>query len=71
MLRRTPQHKVIEAELRPRDLAIIGSRILGRSPIMTARVFGAEDVLYNEQTSWTELFRRPTKPRSAPSISST
>ncbi len=30
---------------------------------LAARVFGAEDVLYNEQNNWGELFRRPNKTR--------
>jgi ABC-type Na+ efflux pump permease subunit/membrane protease YdiL (CAAX protease family) len=34
---------------------------------VAARVFGAEGVLYNQQTGWGDLFRRPREPRSAAS----
>ncbi len=34
------------------------------------RVFGAENVLYNEQSGWTDLFRRPDEPQSEASLSS-
>jgi sodium transport system permease protein len=30
---------------------------------LAARVFGAEGVLYNEQTGWSDLFRRPEEPQ--------
>lgn len=33
-----------------------------------ARVFGAEEVLYNEQNSWSELFRRPVDSIPAPTL---
>ena len=29
---------------------------------LAARVFGAESVLYSEQSGWSDLFRRPTSP---------
>ncbi len=32
---------------------------------LAARIFGAEAVLYSEQTGWGDLFRRPTAPRTA------
>ncbi len=35
---------------------------------IAARIFGAEDVLYKEQTSWRDLFRQPPKMSSAPSV---
>jgi ABC-2 type transport system permease protein/sodium transport system permease protein len=34
-----------------------------------ARFFGAEAVLYSEQTGWSDLFRRPAEPRDAASLS--
>lgn len=37
---------------------------------LAARVFGAESVLYSEQTAWSDLLRRPDQPTSAPSIAS-
>jgi sodium transport system permease protein len=33
---------------------------------LAARVFGAEAVLYSQQGSWSDLFRRPRQPRPAP-----
>ncbi len=33
-----------------------------------ARIFGAESVLYSEQTNWGDLFRRPAVPRATPSV---
>jgi ABC-2 type transport system permease protein/sodium transport system permease protein len=38
---------------------------------VAARVFGAEGVLYNEQSSWADLFRRPTEPRPTATLTST
>ena len=36
---------------------------------LAARVFGAESVLYSEQSSWSDLVRRPDEPRPAATIS--
>src|SRR5205085_2611692 len=36
---------------------------------LAARIFGAEAVLYNEQASWSDLFRRPPLSRPTPTIS--
>ncbi len=36
---------------------------------LAARVFGAEAVLYSQQGSWSDLFRRPRQPRPAPTPS--
>jgi ABC-2 type transport system permease protein/sodium transport system permease protein len=33
-----------------------------------ARIFGAEDVLYSEQTAWSDLLRRPAESRAAPTV---
>src|SRR5262245_42069264 len=33
-----------------------------------ARIFGAESVLYSEQTGWGDLFRRPSKPQPAATL---
>jgi sodium transport system permease protein len=35
---------------------------------LAARVFGAESVLYSEQSGWSDLFRRPEEAQAAPSI---
>jgi sodium transport system permease protein len=35
---------------------------------LAARVFGAESVLYSEQSSWSDLLRRPDEPQKAASI---
>ncbi len=37
---------------------------------LAARIFGAEAVLYNEQASWSDLFRRPARGRPVPMLSS-
>jgi ABC-2 type transport system permease protein/sodium transport system permease protein len=37
---------------------------------LAARVFGAESVLYSEQSGWADLLRRPDEPSAAPSIAS-
>ncbi len=36
---------------------------------VAARFFGAEAVLYSEQSGWSDLFRRPARPRPAPTPS--
>ena len=35
---------------------------------LAAKVFGAESVLYNEQSSWSDLLRRPEEPQKTASI---
>ena len=35
---------------------------------VAARVFGAESVLYSTQSGWSDLFRTPREPQSAPTI---
>jgi sodium transport system permease protein len=37
---------------------------------LAARVFGAESVLYSEQSGWSDLLRRPDEPSTVPSIPS-
>ena len=37
---------------------------------LAARVFGAESVLYSEQSSWSDLLRRPDEPQSTASLPS-
>jgi ABC-2 type transport system permease protein/sodium transport system permease protein len=37
---------------------------------LAARVFGAESVLYNEQSGWSDLLRRPEQSSTIPSITS-
>jgi sodium transport system permease protein len=37
---------------------------------LAARVFGAESVLYSEQSGWSDLLRRPDEPSAVPSIPS-
>jgi sodium transport system permease protein len=36
---------------------------------VAARVFGSESVLYSEQSSWSDLFRRPKETRAEPTLS--
>jgi ABC-2 type transport system permease protein/sodium transport system permease protein len=37
---------------------------------LAARIFGAEAVLYSEQSGWSDLFRRPEEPRPVPTVGS-
>jgi ABC-2 type transport system permease protein/sodium transport system permease protein len=37
---------------------------------IAAQLFGAEAVLFSDQTGWADLFRRPSRERSAPSLAS-
>ncbi|HYT89282.1 MAG TPA: type II CAAX endopeptidase family protein, partial [Gemmataceae bacterium] len=37
---------------------------------LAARIFGAEGVLYSEQGNWSDLFRRPARPRATPTLTS-
>ncbi|MBI3411205.1 MAG: CPBP family intramembrane metalloprotease [Planctomycetes bacterium] len=36
--------------------------------LLAARIFGAEGVLFSEQTGWRDLFRRPLRPQDAASV---
>lgn len=40
----------------------------GAAIALAARVFGAESVLYSEQSGWSDLFRRPEEPRETASV---
>lgn len=35
---------------------------------VAARIFGAESVLYSSQSGWADLFRRPRRPQTSPTI---
>jgi sodium transport system permease protein len=37
---------------------------------LAARIFGAESVLYNTQSGWSDLFRRPRERQTAPTVTS-
>lgn len=37
---------------------------------LAARVFGTHAILYESQTAWADLFRRPDEPQSAPQVAS-
>jgi sodium transport system permease protein len=41
----------------------------GAAIALAAHIFGAEAVLYNEQTAWSDLFRRPPRERAVPLVS--
>jgi ABC-type Na+ efflux pump permease subunit/membrane protease YdiL (CAAX protease family) len=52
------------AELGPTLLVIVSTVIYACAAIgLAAHIFGAESVLYNEQSSWADLFRRPAEPQ--------
>ena len=56
----------------PIALVVIASTLLyALAAIATAaRIFGAEGVLYNEQSTWSDLVRRPQEERAVPAVSS-
>jgi ABC-2 type transport system permease protein/sodium transport system permease protein len=56
----------------PIALVVIASTLLyALAAIATAaRIFGAEGVLYNEQTSWSDLLRRPQEERDVAGVAS-
>jgi ABC-2 type transport system permease protein/sodium transport system permease protein len=59
-----------EAELGPALVVIVTTLVYALAAIgLAARIFGAENVLYNEQGSWGDLFRRPVEPRLHASVS--
>jgi sodium transport system permease protein len=49
-------------------MMVVGSTLLYAAAAigLAAKVFGDESVLYSEQTSWTDLFRKPREPQPAP-----
>jgi sodium transport system permease protein len=52
-------------------LVVLSTLIYSAAGIaLAARIFGAEAVLYNEQGSWSDLFRRPVRERSTATVSS-
>jgi sodium transport system permease protein len=52
------------ADLGPTVLVIGSTLVYALAAIgLAARIFGAESVLYNEQSSWADLFRRPAEPQ--------
>jgi ABC-2 type transport system permease protein/sodium transport system permease protein len=52
------------ADFGPTVLVIVSTLVYALAAIgLAARIFGAESVLYNEQSSWADLFRRPAEPQ--------
>lgn len=51
---------------------VIGSTLFYAAAALgiAARVFGAHAILYESQTAWSDLFRRPTAPQPAPQVMS-
>ncbi|MFO0863469.1 MAG: ABC transporter permease subunit [Gemmataceae bacterium] len=49
-------------------MMVVGSTLLYAAAAigLAAKVFGDESVLYSEQTSWADLFRRPREPQTHP-----
>jgi len=49
---------------------VVGSTLLYALAALAvaARIFGAEAVLYNEQSAWSDLWRRPAEARAVPSV---
>jgi ABC-2 type transport system permease protein/sodium transport system permease protein len=53
-----------QAELATAAVVVLSTLLYALAALaIAARVFGAEGVLYNEQSSWSDLFRRPPEPR--------
>ena len=54
----------------PATLIVVASTLLYAAAAigLAARIFGAEAVLYSAQSGWSDLFRRPGAPQSAPTI---
>jgi len=52
-------------------VTVVASTLLyaGAAIALAARLFGGESVLYSSQTGWGDLFRRPARPQSAPTLS--
>jgi ABC-2 type transport system permease protein/sodium transport system permease protein len=58
-----------KAELATGAIVVLSTLIYAVGAVaLAARVFGAEAVLYSEQAGWSDLFRRPSQPRPAPSV---
>jgi ABC-2 type transport system permease protein/sodium transport system permease protein len=49
---------------------VVGSTVLYALAAIAAaaRIFGSEGVLYNEQGTWSDFWRRPAEPRRAPTL---
>ncbi len=60
-----------KAETSPATIAIVATLVYAAATLaLAARVFGAEAVLYQEQASWSDLFRRRAEVRPTPSLGS-
>jgi ABC-2 type transport system permease protein/sodium transport system permease protein len=52
-------------------VVVLSTLLYALAAIATAaRIFGAEGVLYSEQSAWSDLWRRPPEPRAVPSVAS-
>ncbi|MDB5337712.1 MAG: Abortive infection protein [Planctomycetaceae bacterium] len=51
---------------------VVGSTLLYAAAALgvAARIFGGHAILYESQTAWSDLFRRPTAPQPAPQVAS-
>jgi ABC-2 type transport system permease protein/sodium transport system permease protein len=57
-----------KAELAPAAVVVFSTLVYALAALaVAARIFGAESVLYSEQTAWSDLFRRPQEQRPAAS----
>jgi sodium transport system permease protein len=57
-------------DLLPAATLVVSSTLLYAlaAVALAARIFGSEGVLYNEQNSWSDLWRRPAQPQQTPTI---
>ncbi len=51
---------------------VVGSTLLYAAAALgvAAKIFGGHAILYESQTAWSDLFRRPTEPQPAPQVAS-
>jgi ABC-2 type transport system permease protein/sodium transport system permease protein len=57
-----------KAELAAAGVVVFSTLVYALAALaVAARIFGAESVLYSEQTAWADLFRRPARQQSAAS----
>jgi ABC-2 type transport system permease protein/sodium transport system permease protein len=56
----------------PAALTVVSSTLLyaGAAIGLAAKIFGAESVLYSNQSGWADLFRRPRESEAAPTLTS-
>ncbi len=58
-------------ELGTAALVVLSTGVYALAAVaLAARIFGSEGVLYNEQSGWSDMFRRPREPRPVGTVAS-